>query len=292
VAKIRANGIELEYESIGEGEPLILIMGIGAQMIVWPDELCRMYADRGYRVIRFDNRDVGLSEKIDGARPGDIRRMMARSLLGLPVDAVYTLSDMADDVAGLMDALDIDRAHIVGASMGGMIAQTLAITHTARVRTLTSIMSTAGRRRHSFGKLSAIRTLAGPAPRSREEAIANAETFYNVCGSPGFPTDWERVRDTAGRAYDRCFYPRGFVRQMAAILATGSRYHALKFVRAPTTVIHGTHDPLIRPAAGRATARAIPGARLRMIEGMGHDLPEAVWPVLVDEVDRLRARTS
>jgi pimeloyl-ACP methyl ester carboxylesterase len=173
-----------------------------------------------------------------------------------------------------------------------MIGQTMAIVHSSRIRSLTSIMSTAGRRRDSFGKLKAIRALTGPAPRNRDEAIQRAIGFYNVCGSPGFPTDWDKVRETAGLAYDRCFYPRGFVRQMAAVLATGSRYHALKFVRAPTAVIHGSHDPLIRPAAGRATARAIPGATLRMIDGMGHDLPEPVWPVVVDEIAGLRARTS
>jgi len=294
VAKIAANGIELEYETFGDSgaDPLALIMGIGAQMILWPDAFCQLLADRGFYVIRFDNRDVGLSSKINGSRAGDVRKLLVRGLVGLPITAPYTLSDMADDVVGLLDGLDIDSAHILGASMGGMIGQTLALVPSSRVRSLTSLMSTAGRRRDSLGSLKAIRALTGPAPRSREQAVESAVDFYQVCGSPGFETDWDRVRDTAGRAYDRCFYPRGFVRQLAAIFATGSRYHALRFVRAPTTVIHGAVDPLIRPAAGRATARAIPGAKLRMIEGMGHDLPEAVWPIIADEVEALRARTS
>jgi pimeloyl-ACP methyl ester carboxylesterase len=292
VPRIHANGIELEYESLGKGEPLVLIMGIGTQMIAWPDDLCAMLAARGFRVIRFDNRDVGLSEKIHGERVGDIRKLMVRGLLGRPVAAPYTLIDMADDVAGLLDGLGVERAHVLGVSMGGMIAQTLAICHPSRVRTLMSIMSTTGQRRYGVGKLSAIRSLVGPAPRDRDEAVQRAEAFYRVCGSTGFPTDWDRVRDLAARAYDRCFYPAGFVRQMAAIVATGSRVHALRFVRAPATVMHGSVDPLIRPAAGRATARAIPGAKLRIIEGMGHDLPAGVWPAIAEEMAELADRAN
>ncbi|RMH44900.1 MAG: alpha/beta fold hydrolase [Deltaproteobacteria bacterium] len=267
-------------------------MGIGAQMIVWPDALCELLVDRGFRVIRFDNRDVGLSQKMHGQRVGDVRKVMVRALLGLPVDAPYTLVDMADDTAGLLDALGLDSAHIVGASMGGMIAQTMAIVHPHRVRSLTSLMSTAGRRRHAFGRFAAIRALLGSAPRNRDEAVERAVQFYEVCGSKGFPIDWERIRDTAGRAYDRCFYPPGFVRQFAAIAATGSRYEALRFVRAPTAVIHGSDDPLILPAAGRDVARAIPGATFRVIEGMGHDLPAAVWPILAGEIERVAARAA
>jgi pimeloyl-ACP methyl ester carboxylesterase len=291
VPKIRANqGVDIEYESIGSGEPLVLIMGIGSQLIMWPDELCRMFAERGFRVIRFDNRDVGLSTKLDGQRVGDLRRLMLRALLGRRVEAPYTLLDMADDVAGLLDGLGLESAHVAGVSLGGMVAQSMAIAHPHRVRTLTSIMSTAGRP-HRLGSLRAMRTLLGPAPKNRDEAIARTERFYSVCGSTGFPRDWDRIRDVAGRAYDRCFYPVGFLRQFAAAAATGSRYEALRFVRIPTHVIHGSVDPLIVPAAGRDVARAVPGATLRIIEGMGHDLPAAIWPTLVGDVAELAGRT-
>lgn len=251
-----------------------------------------MLVDRGFQVIRFDNRDVGLSSKIEGARPGNVRRIMARGLLRLPVEAPYTLLDMADDTAGLLDALGIRSAHVLGVSMGGMIAQTLAITHPSRVRSLTSIMSHTGRRRDGLPTVKAMRTLVGKTPRSTDEAIARAEAFYRVCGSTGFAIDWDHVRTTAAAGYERCLYPRGFVRQMAAIAASPSRYAALKFVRIPTAVIHGSVDPLIRPVGGRATARAIAGARLRIVEGMGHDLPAAVWPMLIDDLESVARRAD
>lgn len=290
--RIRANGIDLEYESIGSGEPLVLIMGLGAQLILWPDEFCEQLAARGFRVIRFDNRDVGLSTKMKGQRVADVRKLMIRGMLGLKVAAPYTLVDMADDVASLLDGLGIESAHFAGASLGGMVAQTTAIVHPSRVRSLTSIMSSTGQRRFVLGKLGAIKTLMGPSPRNRDEAIERSEVFYRVCGSTGFPIDWDRIRDVAGRAYDRCFYPAGFVRQMAAITATGSRHGALKFLRVPTTVIHGSEDPLIRASAGRATARAIPGAKLRIIDGMGHDLPEQVWPTVVGDIAEVADRAQ
>ncbi len=292
VPDVDANGIRLHYDSQGEGEPIVLIMGIGAQMIVWPQGLIDTLVDRGFRVIRFDNRDVGLSSKIDHSRPGDIRKIMLRGMLRIPVEAPYTLMDMADDTAGLLDALGLDSAHIVGASMGGMVAQTLAITHPSRVRSLTSIMSNTGRRRDGLPAAVAMRALVSKAPRNVDEAVARAEEFNRICGSTKFEKDWDTIRETAARAYERCFYPRGFVRQMAAIAATPPRHQALKFVRVPTAVIHGSVDPLIKPSGGRATAKAIPGARLNMIDGMGHDMPRDTWPMIADDIAAVAQRAD
>lgn len=284
--RIHANGIELEYEVMGTGEPMVLIMGIGAQLIAWPDGLCKQLVDRGFQVIRFDNRDVGLSSKLEGAPITKVSTLLWRALLGLPVDAAYSLVDMADDIAGLLDALELPDAHIVGASMGGMIAQTMAIVHPSRVRTLTSIMSHPGDRLSSLSQPKALRALLGKAPRNRDEAIDRYLTFHRVAGSKGFEVDVDYLRDLAGRAYDRCHYPRGFMRQLAAIAATGDRTRALRFVRAPTLVLHGSDDPLIRPVGGRATARAIPGAELQIIDGMGHDLPRGTWPIISGAIAR------
>jgi pimeloyl-ACP methyl ester carboxylesterase len=281
----RANGIELHYEVTGEGPPLVLIMGIGAQLVAWPEGLIALLADHGFQVIRFDNRDVGLSSKIDGAgRPPPMRPAIARAMLGLPISAPYTLVDMADDVAGLLDHLGMGDAHVAGVSLGGMIAQTLAIVHPSRLRTLTSIMSHTGDRLSGIGSPRAIQALLGPAPRSAAEAGERAVRFTRICGSTGFPIDEDDLRRRAARAYERCFYPRGFLRQFLAALATGSRTEALRFVRVPTLVMHGSDDTLLPPRGGRATARAIPGARFQLIEGMGHDLPRGAWPILADAI--------
>jgi pimeloyl-ACP methyl ester carboxylesterase len=282
--RVESNGLELEYDVIGRGEPLVLIMGIGAQLIYWQEDFCHQLAERGFRVVRFDNRDVGLSSKLKGRKAPPFPHLLSRSLLGRPIEAPYSLSDMADDTVGLMDALGFERAHVVGASMGGMIAQTLAITHPHRVRSLVSIMSNPGGRRHLVARPRAMKALLQAAPTSREEAMDRAEAFYTICGSTGFERDVSGIRERAGRAYERCFYPQGFVRQMAAIFATGSRQQALKFVRAPTLVIHGSVDPLILPRGGRATAAAIPDSRLEIVEGMGHDLPRGAWPRIIDAI--------
>ncbi len=282
---VRANGIDIHYETRGEGEPLVLIMGIGAQLVVWPEEFLQQLAERGFQVIVFDNRDVGLSSKIHGARAPGMRKVALNALLGRRVEAPYSLMDMADDTVGLMDALGLESAHIVGVSMGGMVAQTLAIVHPTRVRTLTSWMSTTGDPLVGWAKPRALRALMGPAPRNRDEAIARQLNFAKVCGSPAYPARAERLRDVAGRAFDRCHYPTGFLRQFAAIGATGGRKHALRFVRVPSLVIHGAEDPLILPSGGRATARAIPGARLEIIDGMGHDIPEPLWPQLTGLIE-------
>ncbi len=284
--RVRVNDeVELFYESVGEGEPLVMIMGIGAQLIYWPEGFIKALVEEGFRVICFDSRDVGLSTKLDGVRVAPMRKLVVKGMLGLKVKAPYTLSDLAADVVGLLDALELDRAHVVGASMGGMVAQTMAIEHAGRLSTLTSIMSHPGAIHHLLGYPKAMLTLLKPAARNRAEALVRAEEFYRVAGSKGFAIDYAAIRERAARAYDRSFYPQGFMRQMAAIIASGSRVDALRHVRTPTLVIHGTADPLIRPAGGKATARAIPNAELRMIDGMGHDLPKGAWPILVRSIN-------
>lgn len=290
---LRTNGIELEVEEQGEGLPLLLIMGVGAQLVYWPDGFCEALVARGLRVIRFDHRDIGRSTKLDDVPPLRFRRLIARWLLGLPLETPYTLIDMADDVAGLLDALGLERAHVVGISMGGMIAQIMAIRHGARLRSMTVMSSHSGERRWFFGSPRATGALIGRAPRNREEALDRAVTFYRAVGSTAYPFDEALIRDRAGRSHDRCFYPPGFSRHVAAILATGSRAQALRFVRVPTLITHGTVDPLIRPAAGRALAAAIPGAALRLVDGLGHELPKGAWPLLADAIaDHVRAAES
>jgi pimeloyl-ACP methyl ester carboxylesterase len=277
-----ANGIELAYDELGDrnGRPLILIMGLATQLIHWDEGFCGLLGERGYRVIRFDNRDIGHSTKIDWAPSPKVGAMM----FGYG-EAAYRLPDMAADTAGLMDHLEIERAHIVGASMGGMIAQTLAIEHPERVLSLGSIMSTTGDRRLGLPKLRAFGTLFAKPPRTRDGYAEQAVKAFKVIGSPGYPMDEERFRAMALAAYDRCFYPPGVSRQLHAVTRSGDRTKKLRHLRVPTVVIHGDKDPLIRTAAGRATARAIPDARLRIVEGMGHDLPPGVWPALIDEID-------
>lgn len=290
--KLNTNGLELEYESIGDpaGEPVVLVMGVGAQLIHWPDGFCEQLAERGFRVIRFDNRDIGLSTKLDHLGVPGIKWMAAKAMLGLKVQGPYLLRDMADDTAGLIEALGYESAHVVGISMGGMVSQELAIWHPGRVRTLTSLMSSTGGRHRP--KLKAVRALLGRAPRNKDEAARDSANLMRVISGPGFPFREERYRALGARGYERSHYPRGFVRQMAAILASGSRRWALPRIQCPTLVVHGDSDPLVPPAAGKATAAAIPGATLRIIEGLGHSLPEEVWPTLVEEISGLAARSS
>ena len=284
-----ANGIEIAYQEVGDpaAEPLLLVMGLATQMLGWDEELCGMLAERGFRVVRFDNRDVGHSTMLDSAgvpSRGDL-------FLGRRASAAYLLSDMAADAIGVMDHLDISAAHVAGVSMGGMIGQTLAIEHPERIRSLVSIMSTTGSRRVGTPTLKAFGLMMAKAPRTREEYVERAvRMFGTVIGSPAYPTDPERLREVAGRMYDRSHNPRGILRQMHAITASGDRTPALRRLRLPVAVIHGTRDSLIRPSGGRATARAIPGARLRMIEGMGHDLPRELWPTFVDDIAATAAR--
>jgi pimeloyl-ACP methyl ester carboxylesterase len=280
------NGIELEYETFGRhsAPPLILIMGLGAQMILWDEEFCAALAARDFFVVRFDNRDVGLSSKLDGAGVPNVFTAMQAAATGQTVDAPYTLNDMADDTVYLMAALGIDRAHVVGASMGGMIAQTLAIRHPERVLTLTSIMSTTGNPEIPPATPEALRVLLTRLPTERQAYIERLLRAWRVIGSPGFPFDEDRIRARSGRAFDRGYDSAGVARQFVAIVASGSRKDALRALATPTLVIHGAADPLIRVEGGRDTAEAIPGAELLVIEGMGHDLPRGAWPRIIDAI--------
>ncbi len=278
------NALRLAYEERGRGDPLVLLSGIGMQLVAWPEALLDKLAARGLRVIVLDNRDVGLSSKLDSAGVPPIRRLLARALLGLRVDAPYTLFDMAADVAGLLDALGLPRAHVAGASLGGMIAQAMAIAHGDRVKSLISVMSHSGGRLLTAGRPRATSMLLRRPPRSRAEAIEWQLGFFRVAGSTGFRRDDAALAERAGRAYDRCFHPPGFARQFAAALATGDLRPGLAGVRAPTLVLHGSADPIFLPARGRETARAIPGASFRLIEGWGHDLAEGVHDLLADAI--------
>jgi pimeloyl-ACP methyl ester carboxylesterase len=283
-----ANGVELCYQEMGdpEGEPLLLVMGLATQMIAWDEEFCALLAERGFRVVRFDNRDIGRSTKLRSAGVAGRFDM----LVGRRGTAPYLLRDMAADTFGLMDHLGIDSAHLVGASMGGMIAQTAAIERPERVRSLTSIMSTTGSRRVGHPSYRTFGLLLGERPREREEMIERVVKTFKVIGSPGYPFEEERVRELAARSYDRGHNAAGIVRQMHAITASGDRTPKLRELDLPTLVIHGKNDVLVNPSGGRATARAIPGARLKMVEGMGHDLPRALWPTFAEEIAANAAR--
>jgi pimeloyl-ACP methyl ester carboxylesterase len=291
----RANvgAVELVYETIGDDSdpPLLLVMGLGMQLIHWDLEFCELLAERGFRVIRFDNRDTGLSTKIRGPVP-NVMRLMA----GLPVRVPYLLDDMATDTFGLLDHLGIERAHVVGASMGGMIAQTMAIREPRRVLSLGSMLSTTGDRRLGTPKLRVWSILMRRAPQDRDSYMAYFARVFRMIGSPGYPADDERIRQLAAATYDRCHYPAGTARQLAAVLASGSRTAALRELDVPTVVIHGESDPLVPLRAGRATAAAIPGAELITIPGMGHDLPKELWPTFVAAIaknaERARARAA
>ena len=277
---VRSNGLELVYETAGDpADPvLLLIMGLGAQLIDWPAEFCDDLAARGFHVVRFDNRDAGLSSSLDELGTPDIRAILG----GDPSTVPYRLADLAADAAGLLKALGIERAHVAGASMGGMIAQQLAIDHPGLVASLCSIMSTTGDRAVGRPTPAAAAVLTRPAAATRDEAIAGAVAASQVIGSPGFPvTDEERIRRAAAK-YDRGYRPAGTARQYAAILGSPDRTTALREVTVPTLVIHGEADPLVDVSGGRATAAAVPGAELLVIPGMGHDLPSPVWPRIID----------
>jgi pimeloyl-ACP methyl ester carboxylesterase len=274
-------GVTLCYETFGDpaDTPILLIMGLATQMIAWHEDFCEELAERGSYVVRFDNRDIGRSTHFDFRPPG-LGQMLRRQVR----PEQYTLSDMAEDTAVLARELGIAPAHIVGASMGGMIGQMLAAEHPDVVRSLTSIMSTTGSRRHGQPALSVYRYLLRPPPRDREGYIQRSAEVFGLVGSTGFERDEQYIRERAGRAFDRGFDVRAGGRQLGAIVASGDRTKTLGRIQAPTLVIHGTVDKMIRPSGGKATAKAIPGARLMMIEGMGHDLPRGVWPQIIDAV--------
>jgi pimeloyl-ACP methyl ester carboxylesterase len=284
----RANGIELCYEIFGDAdaEPMLLIMGLGAQMIQWDDDFCRQLAARGFRVIRFDNRDIGKSSRMTGGKRLTPVELLKLRFLKIPVAAPYTLRDMAQDVTGLMDALHIHQAHLVGVSMGGMIAQEIAISFPQRVRSLTSIMSTTGNPKVPPPTREAAAMLMAPPPASREEFLARFAQTWKILRAGSFPQDEALDRGRAERTYERGLNPAGVGRQLRAILAAGSRKQRLRSVKAPTLVIHGTVDPLVHPEGGKDTAASISGAKLLMIEGMGHALPIPMWPQIIDAIDK------
>lgn len=281
---IQANNLKLCYQEFGDASapPIVLIMGLGTQMLGWPDEFCERLADAGLRVIRFDNRDVGLSEKIDNASGYDsVRWAFAKNLLGQPVKAPYLLDDMAADTVELMDALNLTSAHVVGASMGGMIAQILAAKYPQRVASLTSIMSSSGARGLPQGPPKVLWRLGQrPASKEPEVIVQHLVKTMRMIGGPDIqrsPEDWaQQIRKSVARAY----YPPGTTRQLLAIMASGSREQLLRQIKIPSLVIHGAADPLVPLAHGEHTGKCIPGARLEIIPGMGHDLP----PVLITKL--------
>ncbi|WP_033262117.1 alpha/beta fold hydrolase [Amycolatopsis vancoresmycina] len=282
MARAQANGLELEYDTFGDpaDPPLVLVMGLGAQMITWEDDFCALLAGRGHFVVRYDNRDVGLSTWLDHLPPPDLAALAAGDLSSAP----YTLSDMAADAVGLFDALGIGRAHVVGASMGGMIVQQLAIDHPDRLRSVTSIMSTTGDPAVGQAEPWALALLTRPPASTREQALADSVEGYRKLGSPGYPDDEAFLLAKAQLHYDRARHPVGTLRHAAAVVASGDRTSRLRDVRLPALVVHGDADPLIDVSGGKATAEAIPGAELVVIPGMGHNLPRAVWPAIADAI--------
>ncbi|MBK9544370.1 MAG: alpha/beta hydrolase [Dehalococcoidia bacterium] len=277
-----ANGIEICYDTFGQpaNPALLLVMGLGGQMTAWEPDFCEALANAGFHVIRFDNRDTGLSTKMESAPPPDIGKAMTGDMSS----ASYTLWDMADDAVGLLDHLQLERAQIVGASMGGMIVQAIAIRHPHRVISMTSIMSTTGNPNVGQATPAAMTALMAPPATSRDEAIERGKQSARIVGSPGYPAGDEVVAARIARDFDRCFYPIGVARQMLAVMATGDRSEALNTVTAPTLVIHGEDDPLVTLSGGQATAAAIPGARLVTFPGMGHDLPASLRAKFVEVI--------
>ena len=284
-----ANGIELAYETFGDpgGRPLLLVMGLATQMLAWHEEFCGALVDLGFHVVRYDNRDIGLSTHLHDAPPPDVMAALG----GDTSSASYTLDDLADDAVALLDHLGIDRAHVVGASMGGMIAQTVAIRHPARVASLTSIMSTPS---PAIGSPTqeALAVLFAPPATSREEAVARARATYEVIGSPGYPLDVAWLETISGEAYDRAYDPLGVARQLLAIHASGDRTEALRALSVPTLVVHGDADPLVQVAGGHATAAAVPDAELVVLEGMGHNLPRELWPQITESIAKVADRAA
>jgi pimeloyl-ACP methyl ester carboxylesterase len=288
--KATANGIEIEYESFGheDAETILLIMGLGAQMTRWKPELCRKLAAKGYRVIRFDNRDVGLSTWMHGQVAPSLQEISEDLKAGRQPKVPYTLFDMANDAAGLLDALAIDKAHIVGASLGGMVAQLFAAEHPERTLSLTSIMSNSGNPQVARATPEALAVLSNrpPDPREDEEGfLAASVASTRVIGSSAYPADEAQLRADALAAFKRAYNPAGFLRQYAAANASGDRRASLNKIVAPTLVLHGADDPLVPLAGGRDTAENIAGAELRVIPGMGHDLPQQLYDTFVDAID-------
>ena len=285
--RVRSNGVELAYETMGRaGDPaMLLIMGLGAQLIDWPDQMCAGLAAQGYFVIRYDNRDAGLSTSMDELTPPQVPGLLAST-----DDAPYRLADLANDAVGLLDALDIQRAHLVGASMGGMIAQQATIDHPHRVRSLCSIMSTTGDRSVGQSTPEATAALLRLPATNRDEAIAASIAAGRLLGSIGFDASEEALLRRAERKYDRAYRPAGIQRQLAAIYASPDRTEALRNVTVPTVVIHGELDPLIDISGGRTTADAIPGAEFVILPGVGHGIPPDAIPIMIRAITRTASR--
>ena len=282
-SKVGPAGLEIAYQRLGNPDApvVLLIMGIAAQSIHWPDVFCHALVDRGLQPIRFDNRDIGLSTHLTDAPPPNLPATLAGDLSSVS----YTLSDMAADAVGLLDVLGFETAHVVGASMGGAIAQTMAIEHPERVRSLTSMMSTTGNMQVGQPSPEVLREVfSGPRATTREEVIQQMVRAFRVVGSPGYPADENEVAARAGRAYDRSYDPIGVARQAIASVASGDRTERLRHIEAPTLVIHGLADRMCDVSGGRATAEAIPGAELVLIEGMGHDLPPGLRSQLAERI--------
>jgi pimeloyl-ACP methyl ester carboxylesterase len=283
-------GIEIFYEDNGhaDAEVILLVMGLGAQMVLWPDELVAALVGDGFRVIRYDNRDIGLSQKMEGARAPSPAVQVLRKKIGFPARVPYTLKDMADDGIGLLDALEIEKAHVVGASMGGMIVQLMAIHHAERLMTMTSIMSTTGSGKLPQAEKHAMDALVAPLKSLEEEVVvAHGINIAKNIGSPHsdeFPFDEQAQRERVMRTMRRSLYPAGLPRQLAAIIDDGDRTSRLANVRTPTLVLHGEADPLVKLAGGEATAKAISGARLVTVPGWGHDLPVPLIPRIAGEI--------
>ena len=284
-----AGDVDVCYETFGDPShpALLLTMGLATQMIGWHEDFCRALADRGFHVIRYDNRDVGRSKSMGGRAP-TLLQLLRRDKRA----AAYTLGDMAGDGIGLLDHLGIERAHVMGASMGGMIAQTMAAHHPDRVLSLVSMMANTGARWSGEPSPLLYPVLLKPAPRDRDAYLDHAVWVFSKIGSPGFPPDEEDLRDLAGQSFDRGINPSGTGRQLAAIIASGDRTPLLRTISVPTLVIHGKQDRLVPLSGGRATARAIPGSRLLIIDGMGHDIPRGAWPRLLDAIEQNAARAG
>jgi len=284
--KAKANNIEIEYDTFGDpsAKPLLLVMGLGSQMISWDEEFCKMFVDKGFYVIRFDNRDIGLSTKFEEAGEPDILKEFMALQRGKTISPPYTVEDMANDAVGLLDVLNIEKAHICGASMGGMIVQLIALNHPDRVLSLTSIMSTTGNPDLPQARPEAMQVLLRPAPTEREAYIKHYVKNWRVLYGSGFPYPEDIYHERAAAAYDRSFYPQGMKRQMLAILGAENRAPKLKTIKVPTLVIHGGDDPLVPVDGGKETAKCIPGAELVIIEGMGHSLPAPIWSQVVEAI--------
>jgi len=286
MANATANGIQIEYDTFGStSDPaLLLIMGGGSQMIYWEVEFCNLLAKKNFFVIRFDNRDVGLSTKFENA---DIPDMM-ETMNGGSISTAYTLEDMADDAIGLLDALGIEKAHICGASVGGMIAQVISYRHPERVLTLTSIMSSTGNPALPQIKPEVLAEVYKPVPNEREAYIEHYVNMWRKLWSPGFPFDEKRLRTLMAESYDRSYYPQGLARQGAAVLAHGYRKSSIASIKVPTLVIHGSNDPFMSVEGGKEIAQLIHNAKLLIIDGMGHDMPKEIWPTIIDAISTLR----